>query len=424
MGRPSKTSVRVDENITIYPRPMKTGTIWYGRYRINKRELAEGKPFITESLKTSNQDDATYKAKERYLEIHFKERTDQSIRGKYVKDAINDYMSWYKLRLDTRQGLDTRGRFSPGQYRNYRKTLVRYWLEYIGDTELTMVRYETFEEYEIWRRNYYKNKRAEGLPVHHNAKDNPSDRTILMELNAMKVCLRWARNNRYYNGTEISFRFSAKKTRRSAFTLEQYLKLVRYMRTNKFYNKGKHGQDKLIRRSRDQIRAYILFLANVGARPGTEVKTLRWKDIEFDESPDFGKYIRIQIPSTGKTGKRRQSIGRYTARRALERLRENREDNLDPDDYVFCSKEGKPISNFRDIFHAVTEEAGVQFYKDGNTTMKHSPYSLRHSYITFRLRYTKTPDLLAIARNCGTSVAMIEQYYADVIPQHYLERLL
>jgi len=56
--------------------------------------------------------------------------------------------------------------------------------------------------------------------------------------------------------------------------------------------------------------------------------------------------------------------------------------------------------------------------------MKHSPYSLRHSYITFRLRYTKTPDLLAIARNCGTSVSMIEQYYADVMPQHYLERLL
>jgi hypothetical protein len=359
------------------------------------------------------------------MEIRVTEKLEQTIRGKYVRDAITGFMEDYKKRMDTRGDAKYRkGNFTPTMYRHYRKTIVRYWMEYCPDLELKLVKYETFDDYEMWRRTYYQRKVAKGEVPHPNAKREIADKTIQMEINAMKVCLRWARNNRYYNGTEITYRFSAHKGKRHAFTLDQYMTLIRYMRTNAFYQKGKHGNDTLIRRSREQIRTYILFMANTGLRAGTEVRSLRWRDIEFAETADGKKNIAVSVPSSGKTRKARRAIGRYTARRALERMRESRTDNLGADDYIFCHRHGTPIKHFREIFDAVMEEAGVKYHLDGDRKIKYTPYCLRHTYITFRLRYTKNLNLLRLARQCGTSLAMIENNYDATLPEEHLDEFL
>ena len=145
---------------------------------------------------------------------------------------------------------------------------------------------------------------------------------------------------------------------------------------------------------------------------------------KFVEDKDHGKYLRVSVSSFGKRKERREVVGRYTARRALERLRESRVDNLDPEDYVFCDVNGRKLNSFREIFTSVIREADVEFYFDGHKKIKHSPYCLRHTYATFRLRYTNNPNLLALAKNMGTSVVMIEEYYADVVPQDFIEKLL
>ena len=80
-------------------------------------------------------------------------------------------------------------------------------------------------------------------------------------------------------------------------------------------------------------------------------------------------------------------------------------------------------ASFRELFTTVIQEADVEYYHDGSQKIKYSPYCLHHTYATFRLRYTDVP-LLALARNMGTSIAMIEEYYADVVPQHYVAKLL
>ena len=80
-------------------------------------------------------------------------------------------------------------------------------------------------------------------------------------------------------------------------------------------------------------------------------------------------------------------------------------------------------ASFRELFTTVIQEADVEYYHDGSQKIKYSPYCLHHTYATFRLRYTDAP-LLALARNMGTSIAMIEEYYADVVPQHYVAKLL
>ena len=55
----------------------------------------------------------------------------------------------------------------------------------------------------------------------------------------------------------------------------------------------------------------------------------------------------------------------------------------------------------------------MKFDRDGN---RRTAYSLRHAYICFRL--IEGADIYQIAKNCRTSVEMIEKFYAAHIKTH------
>ena len=61
----------------------------------------------------------------------------------------------------------------------------------------------------------------------------------------------------------------------------------------------------------------------------------------------------------------------------------------------------------RELFKTVLEEEGMTVDRDGN---RRTSYSLRHTYICLRLM--EGADIYQIAKNCRTSVEMIEKYYA------------
>ena len=71
-----------------------------------------------------------------------------------------------------------------------------------------------------------------------------------------------------------------------------------------------------------------------------------------------------------------------------------------PNDKLF------PVAHNRQ-FNRILEETGLKTDRQGN---RRTLYSLRHSYICFRL--LEGADIYQIAKNCRTSVDMIEQYYA------------
>ena len=66
-----------------------------------------------------------------------------------------------------------------------------------------------------------------------------------------------------------------------------------------------------------------------------------------------------------------------------------------------------PVAN---LMNAVLTELGLKFDRDGQ---RRSAYSLRHTYISFRLM--EGADVYQVAKNCRTSVEMIEEYYASHI---------
>ncbi|MCK3727787.1 hypothetical protein MZO47_24115, partial [Escherichia coli] len=64
----------------------------------------------------------------------------------------------------------------------------------------------------------------------------------------------------------------------------------------------------------------------------------------------------------------------------------------------------------RELFNAILDEEELKFDREGN---RRTAYSLRHTYICLRLM--EGADIYQIAKNCRTSVEMIEKYYASHI---------
>ena len=64
----------------------------------------------------------------------------------------------------------------------------------------------------------------------------------------------------------------------------------------------------------------------------------------------------------------------------------------------------------RELFNTILDELNLKFDRDGN---RRTAYSLRHTYICMRLM--EGADIYQIAKNCRTSVEMIEKFYASHI---------
>jgi hypothetical protein len=61
----------------------------------------------------------------------------------------------------------------------------------------------------------------------------------------------------------------------------------------------------------------------------------------------------------------------------------------------------------RELFKTILDEENLRFDREGRSR---TAYSLRHPYICLRLM--EGADFYQIAKNCRTSVQMIEKYYA------------
>ena len=402
---------------SVFLRGLKGRDRYYARFRIEKRFLANGQRYVTESLRTDDLNTALDRARQRYALLETRQNLGLAIKQITVNQGIDRFLTDYESKL--KKGI---GGFSKSMARNYSKTVDIYWREYIGTKDIESIDVSDFEDYEVWRQDWSRNTKRKRK--HGNYKDRVTQRTIQFEINAFKAVLRWCAGRKFYSGRAYEWRYKlTKKNRRSAFTINQYRKLYRYMRTNEFLDKGKHKNDPRIRRHRTMLRAYILFMANTGLRVG-EARYLKWSDIEEGKNKLERRVMLVRVSQLhSKVRKGRQAVGRNTALRAIERWRQYLElsgESVSDNRYIFCDQKGNAIKDFREGFNSVIKEAKVEKDRDGN---KYTIYSLRHSYITMRLRFGKYVRIHTLAKNCGTSVSMIEQYYSHAISTDFIDEL-
>ena len=145
----------------------------------------------------------------------------------------------------------------------------------------------------------------------------------------------------------------------------------------------------------EDLHDYVLFMANTGLRPD-EAGRLEYRDVTIVTDQDSGERL-LEIEVRGKRG-----VGycKSMSGAILPFQRMQKRHKGQPTDKIF----GKTP---RDLINKVLEDLNLKYDRDGNVR---TAYSLRHTYICLRLM--EGADIYQIAKNCRTSVDMIEQFYA------------
>ena len=186
------------------------------------------------------------------------------------------------------------------------------------------------------------------------------------------------------------YRASSKVTHRAWFSHDEYKKL--YTATRKNIKAAKNSYHKGLA---EDLHDKVLFMANTGIRPD-EANWLEYRDVEIVDDDATGETIlEIQVRGKRGVGYCKSTTG---AVRPFERMIERHQP--EPTNRLF------PVDHKKQ-FNRILEAEGLKIDRQGN---RRTLYSLRHSYISFRL--LEGADIYQIAKNCRTSVEMIEKHYA------------
>jgi len=198
--------------------------------------------------------------------------------------------------------------------------------------------------------------------------------------------------------------------RREFLTKEQYTKV--FSEAKQLLSTGKPRTQFV----REILPLYMEFVVRTGLRPGTETQNIEWQHI-YSKTIEGEDYLLCKIVK-GKTTKytgSREIVIDDALKPIIAKLKELHGGLYKPDGLVFM---GIKQDKFTKIFNTILKK--LDLYKDSEGN-KRSLYSLRHSYITWQLE--KGMEKGKIAKQCGTSEAMIEQHYSHVTPSMYAREL-
>ena len=372
----------------------------YDRNGIYQARVYTGdRRYIHLSLKTSNLADARRLAIRFLHDTEYKQKEGLPLTQKSMSQVINEYVDYrqtqYNQSLLTKQTSSTKGGISIHMLRQI-KRVVKFWHEYCGNLGVNKVDNKVLQDFIVWRKDYYHKMAKADLPK--NARLNPADKTLQWELTLGKTILKYAHERGYRGSNQLPTYTFASETNivRPAFTLLEYKTLLRAMRRS-IYEVDADWR----RYVRLMLRDYVLILSNSGMRVG-ELNNLQWGDIEeFTDGKQRKNYL---LYVNGKTG-RRAVVPRTNAVRYIQRMQERNPDRK-ATEYVFTMRDGGKVITLIDQFQNVLRQARILENRYGE---RYTLYSLRHFYAVMAIR--KGLPIWDIAKNMGTSVKIIENYY-------------
>ena len=326
------------------------------------------------STKTDSLAQAKEFAEDWYLELRGKSRAGQLKKGKTFADAARQFVLEY--------GAITKGERNPRYVRDNEARLNNHLLPFFGSTELKAITAGMMQEYRALRLrpNSRTGKVLSRSALHHE--------TVALR-QVMKTALRhgWIDHLPDFSAP---YRASGKVGHRAWFSPDEYKKLYTHTRARAKSAVGLGWQH-----AAEQLHDYILFMANTGLRPD-EANRLEYRDVTVEVDEDGGeKILLIEV-----RGKRGVGYCKSTEGAVFPFERLVKRNNPAPTDLFFPQDHKKQ-------FNRVLADCELKFDREGN---RRSAYSLRHTYICLRL--LEGADIYQIAKNCRTSVEMIEKHYA------------
>ncbi|MGY4329426.1 integrase [Bradyrhizobium sp. LB7.2] len=365
-----------DGKLTVFRR---AGT-YYARLR-----LSPGK-YVTRSLKTTVEENAIQAG--RRLLFQLEHRTEQGLppKSKLLSAVIDDYIRF-------RERDHAHGKTSAGMLRQIRR-VSKFWREYAGHMAIEDIDDKAMREFIPWRRDYYAS--FDKLPK--NAKRHPTDKTLQWDMMLGKAIVRWAAGEGLRGDRpNITATYTPKKKRvRPAFEQREFRQLWRTM-----CRRIKTARDVRTRKSRELLQIYVLVVACTGFRPG-EANNLKVRDVHLFKDEKGRSNYRFVV--RGKTGERDAIVRSLAVKRLDKFLTKRRAEQ--PAGLLFAMPDGSKITTLIDQLNAALKEGGIERSTFGE---KYSIYSLRHFYAVNALR--NGVGVFEVARNMGTSVEIIQEYY-------------
>jgi len=354
-------------------------------------------------------------AEDWYMELRGKARAGLLVTEKTFSKAAEQFLKEYAV--------ITEGQRSPRWVEGHRIRLRLHLEPFFGALGLSEVTPGKVQEYRVHRMTTYQQPN----PLSERAnkpKDKPPARSTLHdEVVTLRMVLKTAiRHGWLEHLPDLSppYKSQGKVVHRPWFSPAEYKQL--YESTREYAKLA----DPRYKWNAEQVHDFVLFLGNTGLRPD-EAKNLQHRDVSIVTDDATGERI-LEIEVRGKRGigycKSTPGAVRPYERllaRALptptqtRRARRRRGENLDEPPPVVEVKYPKPIDpvfpgNHIKLFNGVLTRSGLKQDRDGNAR---TAYSLRHTYICLRLM--EGADIYQIAKNCRTSVEMIEKFYASHI---------
>jgi integrase len=357
------------------------------------------------STKESSLELAKQVAEDWYLTLRGKDRAGILQTEKSFEEAATQFLKEYEI--------ITEGQRSPRWVKGHGIRLRVHLLPFFGPSGVSDITSGKVQEYRMHRMTSRLDKQT-GKPK------RPARSTIHDEVVTLRQVLKTAiRHGWLTHLPDLSppYRTQGKIVHRPWFSPAEYKQL--YEATREYAREPFHDHYKW---NAEQVHDYVLFMANTGLRPD-EAKNLQHRDVSIVVDQATGDRI-LEIEVRGKRGigycksmpgavnvyQRlliRSRPGLPQGKRARRRRAEKGE--VPESDVVKYPQATDPVfpGNHIKLFNGVLKRANLKLDRDGN---RRTAYSLRHTYICMRLM--EGADIYQIAKNCRTSVEMIEKFYA------------
>jgi len=229
----------------------------------------------------------------------------------------------------------------------------------------------------------------------------PSRSAIHHEIVTLRQVLKTAIRHGWIQGLpdlSAPYRKSGKVEHRAWFSPPELVKLIAAARRR--IDEGVAGRPLRWKWEYEQFHDYVIFMANTGLRPD-EASRLQFQDVQIvqDWSTDE-TILEIEVRGKRGTGYCKSTADAVSA---FQRVQMRMRDGCMPVETDALFPGGTP----RELMNAILADLRLKADREGRAR---TSYSLRHTYICMRLM--DGADIYQVAKNCRTSVEMIEKFYA------------
>ncbi|MBS1983413.1 MAG: site-specific integrase [Bdellovibrionales bacterium] len=327
-------------------------------------------------------------ARDWYLGLMGKYRAGELKEGKTFREASQRFIDEFEV--------ITQGQRSPIYVKGHKDRIKNHLNPFFGDKVLSEITPGMVQDYRIHR---MKTGKARSVQLSANGEEQrkpPARSTLHQEIVCLRQILKTAQRHGWLPFLpDISppYKSSGKISHRAWFSPDEYKQLYKATR-----ERAQKPKKERWRTASENLHDYVLIMVNTGLRPD-EALRLEFRDVAIVTDEATGERI-LEIEVRGKRG-----VGFCKSMPGavipFERLKKR--NNGKPTERLFPKFQ-------RELFNTLLDELDLKTDRDGQSR---TAYSLRHTYICMRLM--EGADIYQIAKNCRTSVEMIETYYASHI---------